>query len=133
MGGALVSVLAYWGLDLLLTAIPIDIPFWMKFGINGRVLAFTAGVTLLASLIFGAAPALQASNVNLNEALKEGGRSGSSASRHRMLRSLVVAEVALSLVLLIGAGLMMRSFMRLQQTNPGVNPENLLTLRVALV
>jgi putative ABC transport system permease protein len=133
IGGALGCGLAVWGLDLLLAAIPIDLPFWMKFDLDGRVLGFTAGVTLLTGVIFGAAPALQASKVNLNEALKEGGRSGSGVGRHRMLRSLVVAEVALSLVLLIGAGLMMRSFMRLQQTNPGVNPESLLTLRVALV
>jgi putative ABC transport system permease protein len=127
-GGALGIMLALWGLDLLLAAIPIDLPFWMKFGLDGRVLGFTAGVTLLTALIFGAAPALQASKVDLNEALKEGGRSSSGAGRHQTLRSLVVAEVALSLVLLIGAGLMMRSFMRLQHTASGFNPENLLTL-----
>src|SRR5262245_14203526 len=114
MGGALGCGLAVWGLDLLLAAIPIDLPFWMRFDLDSRVLGFTSGVTLLTGLIFGAAPALQASNVNLNEALKEGGRSASGAGSHRTLRSLVVAEVALSLVLLIGAGLMMRSFMRLQ-------------------
>jgi putative ABC transport system permease protein len=132
MGGALGCGLAVWGLDLLLAAIPIDLPFWMKFDLDGRVLGFTAGVTLLTGLIFGAAPALQASKVDLNEALKEGGRSASGAGRHRMLRSLVVAEVALSLVLLIGAGLMMRSFMRLQHTDPGLNPEDVLTLRLDL-
>src|SRR5262245_24737675 len=132
MGGALGLTLAFWGLDLLLAAIPIEFPFWMKFELDSRVLGFTTGVALLTGLIFGAAPALQASRVDLNEALKEGGRDASGAGRHRLLRSLVVAEVALSLVLLIGAGLMMRSFMRLQHTNPGLNPENLLTLRVDL-
>jgi putative ABC transport system permease protein len=132
MGGALGLTLAFWGLDLLLAAIPIEFPFWMKFELDGRVLGFTTGVALLTGLIFGAAPALQASRVDLNEALKEGGRDASGAGRHRLLRSLVVAEVALSLVLLIGAGLMMRSFMRLQHTNPGLNQENLLTLRVDL-
>src|SRR5215510_4939953 len=132
MGGALGLTLAFWGLDLLLAAIPIDIPFWMKFNLDGHVLGFTAGVTLLTALIFGAAPALQASKVDLNEALKEGGRGALGASRHRMLRSLVVAEVALSLILLIGAGLMMRSFIRLQHTKSGLNPENLLTLRLNL-
>jgi putative ABC transport system permease protein len=116
----------------LLAAIPIDLPFWMKFDLDGRVLGFTAGVTLLTALIFGAAPALQASKVDLNEALKEGGRNASGAARHRTLHSLVVAEVALSLILLIGAGLMMRSFMRLQHTDSGFNPENLLTLRLNL-
>jgi putative ABC transport system permease protein len=132
MGGALGLGLAFWGLDLLLAAIPIEFPFWMKFNLDGRVLGFATGVALLTGLIFGAAPALQASRVELNEALKEGGRDASGAGSHRLLRSLVVAEVALSLVLLIGAGLMMRSFMRLQHTNPGLNPENLLTLRVDL-
>jgi putative ABC transport system permease protein len=132
MGGALGLTMAFWGLDLLLAAIPIDFPFWMKFDLDGRVLGFTTGVALLTGLIFGAAPALQASRVDLNEALKEGGRDVSGAGRHRLLRSLVVAEVALSLVLLIGAGLMMRSFMRLQGANPGLNPENLLTLQVDL-
>src|SRR5262245_17446125 len=90
LGGALGSILAFWGLDLLLAALPTDLPFWMKFNPDGRVLVFTAGVTLLAALIFGAAPALQASKVSLNEALKEGGRSASGAGRHRTLRSLVV-------------------------------------------
>ncbi|HEX5083826.1 MAG TPA: ABC transporter permease [Blastocatellia bacterium] len=132
MGGALGCGLAGWGIDLLLAAIPIEFPFWMKFNLDGRVLGFTAGVTLLTGLIFGAAPALQASKVNLNEALKEGGRNASGAGRHRLLRSLVVAEVALSLILLIGAGLMMHSFMRLQRTSPGFNPENTLTLRLSL-
>ncbi|MBO0859499.1 MAG: ABC transporter permease [Chloracidobacterium sp.] len=132
MGGALGCGLAVWGLDLLVAAIPIDLPFWMKFNLDGRVLGFTASVTLLASLIFGAAAALQTSKVNLNEALKEGASGGSGANRHQMLRLLVVTEVALSLILLIGAGLMMRSFMRLQGVNPGFNPENLLTLRVDL-
>jgi putative ABC transport system permease protein len=132
VGGALGCGLAAWGIDLLLAAIPIDLPFWMNFDLDGRALGFTAGVTLLTGLIFGAAPALQASKVNLNEALKEGARGGPGAGRHRMLRSLVVAEMALSLILLIGAGLMMRSFMRLQGANTGFNPENLLTLRVDL-
>jgi putative ABC transport system permease protein len=132
VGGALGLTLAFWGLDLLLAAIPIDLPFWMKFNLDGRVLGFTIGVTLLTGLIFGAAPSLQASKVDLNESLKDGGRGASGVGRHRMLRSLVVAEVALSLVLLIGAGLMTRSFMRLQHTNTGLNPENLLTLRVNL-
>jgi putative ABC transport system permease protein len=132
MGGALGLTLVFWGLDLLLAAIPIDLPFWMKFNLDGRVLGFTIGVTLLTGLIFGAAPALQASKVGLNESLKDGGRGASGVGRHRMLRSLVVAEVALSLVLLIGAGLMTRSFMRLQHTSAGLNPENLLTLRLNL-
>src|SRR5215510_446614 len=77
MGGALGLTLAFWGLDLLLAAIPIEFPFWMKFELDGRVLSFTTGVTLLTGLIFGVAPALQASKVDLNEALKEGARGAS--------------------------------------------------------
>lgn len=132
MGGVLGLTLAFWGLDLLLAAIPIDLPFWMKFDLDGRVLGFAAGVTLLTVLIFGAAPALQASKIDLNKALKEGGRGSSGAGRYQTLRLLVVVETALSLVLLIGAGLMMRSFIRLQHTDFGFNPENLLTLRLNL-
>ena len=132
LGGALGLVLALWGLDLLLAAIPVEIPFWMKFSMDGRVLAFTVGISLLTGLIFGVAPALQASRPNLNETLKDGGRTGASTDRHRLRSLLVVAEVALSLVLLVGAGLMMRSFLRLQHVNSGLNPENVLTMEVIL-
>jgi putative ABC transport system permease protein len=131
-GGALGLLLAMWGLDLLLAAIPIDLPFWMKFTLDWRVLGFAAGTALLTSLIFGVAPALQASRIDLNETLKEGGRGGAGASRHRLRRGLVIAEVALSLILLISAGLMMRSFLRLQQVNPGLKADNVLTLRISL-
>ncbi|MDQ3687468.1 MAG: ABC transporter permease [Acidobacteriota bacterium] len=131
-GGVLGLVLALWGLDLLLAAIPVDLPFWMKFNLDWRVLGFAAGTALLTSLIFGVAPALQAARIDLNETLKEGGRGGAGAGPHRLRRALVVAEVALSLILLIGAGLMAQSFLRLQQVNPGLNAENVLTLRVAL-
>ena len=132
-GGALGLVMSVWGLELLLSAVPVEFPFWMKFNLDGRVLAFTAGVSLLTGIVFGAAPALQASKVDLNEALKEGGRSAAvGAGRHRLRALLVVAEVALSLVLLVGAGLMMRSFLRLQNVKPGLNPENVLTMIVSL-
>ena len=131
-GGALGLLLASWGLDLLLAAIPVDLPFWMKFTVDWRVLGFAAGTALLTSLVFGVAPALQASRIDLNKTLKEGGRGGAGASRHPLRRALVISEVALSLILLISAGLMMRSFLRLQQVNPGLNAENVLTLRVSL-
>ena len=131
-GGALGLGLAFWGLDLLLAAIPIDLPFWMKINIDNSVLGFTAGISLLTGLIFGTAPALQATQVDLNKSLKEGGRNATGASHHQLRRLLVIAEVGLSLILLIGAGLMMRSFLRLQQVKPGYNPENVLTMRVGL-
>ncbi|HEV7844434.1 MAG TPA: ABC transporter permease, partial [Pyrinomonadaceae bacterium] len=127
VGGVLGLVLAVWGIDLLLAAIPIEFPFWMKFSLDGRVLLFTVAVSVLTGIVFGLAPALQASKIELNETLKEGGRSAGAATGHRRLRSLlVVSEVALSLVLLAGAGLMMRSFIRLQQVNSGLNPNNVM-------
>ena len=132
ISGALGLMLALWGMELLLAAIPIDIPFWMKFDLDGRVLGFTAACSLLTGVVFGTAPALEASNPDLNETLKEGGRSSAGAGRHRLRSLLVVAEIALSLVLLVGAGLMMRSFIRLQHVDAGLNPEGVLTMNVAL-
>src|SRR5262249_721623 len=114
-GGILGLGLALWWLKLLLAAIPIKFPFWMKFNLDGRVLAFTIGISLLTGLVFGLVPALQASKPDLNEILKEGGRSAATGGRHRFRNLLVVAEVALSIILLTGAGLMIRSFMKLQQ------------------
>jgi putative ABC transport system permease protein len=132
ISGALGLVLALWGMDLLLAAIPIDIPFWMKFDLDGRVLGFTAACSLLTGFVFGTVPALEASNPDLNETLKEGGRSGVGPGRHRLRSLLVVAEIALSLVLLVGAGLMMRSFLSLQRVEAGINPEGVLTMYIAL-
>jgi putative ABC transport system permease protein len=132
MGGAAGLLLAFWGVDLLLAAIPIEFPFWMKFQMDTRIIAFTTGISLLTGLVFGTAPALHALRVDLNETLKEGGRGLASASRNRLRRILVIVEVALSLILLIGAGLMIRSFMHLMDVNPGLNPENVLTVRLGL-
>ncbi|HJQ25181.1 MAG TPA: ABC transporter permease [Blastocatellia bacterium] len=131
-GGALGLLIAVWGLDLLLAAIPIKLPFWMKFDLDWRVLGFTLGISLLTGLAFGVLPALHATRTNLNETLKEGGRSSAGAGRQRSRSLLVVAEIALSLVLLVGAGLMMRSFVRLQHINPGLNPAGVLTMRINL-
>jgi putative ABC transport system permease protein len=132
ISGALGLVMALWGMELLLSAIPIDIPFWMKFDLDGRVLGFTAACSLLTGFVFGTVPALEASNPDLNETLKEGGRAGSGGSRGRLRSMLVVAEIALSLVLLVGAGLMMRSFISLQNVDPGINPKDVLTFKVNL-
>jgi putative ABC transport system permease protein len=132
IGGAVGLMLAVWGMDLLLAAIPIDIPFWMKFDLDGRVLGFTIACSVLTGFVFGTAPALEASNPDLNETLKEGGRSGAGSGRQRLRSLLVVAEIALSLVLLVGAGLMMRSFIHLQQVNSGINPEGVLTMGIGL-
>jgi putative ABC transport system permease protein len=131
IGGVVGFVLSIWALRLLLTAIPGELPFWMNFGIDLRVLGFTAAITLLTGLLFGAAPALQTSRVDLNDTLKEGGR-GSSGVRSRVRSLLVVAEIALSLVVLVGAGLMIQSFLRLKHVNIGLNAHNVLTASVSL-
>jgi putative ABC transport system permease protein len=131
VGGALGFALSLWALHLLLTAIPIQLPFWMDFGIDLRVLGFTAAITLLTAVIFGGVPALQTSRVDLNDTLKEGGR-GSAGIRTRARNLLVVTEIALSLILLVGAGLMIQSLLRLQHVNIGLDAKNVLTATVIL-
>jgi len=129
VGGALGFTLSLWALKLLLHAIPIKLPFWMNFGLDFRVLGFTAAITLLTGLIFGGIPALQTSRVDLNDALKEGGR-GTGGVRTRTRSLLVVTEIAMSLVLLVGAGLMIQSLLRLQHVNIGLDARNVLTATV---
>jgi len=132
-GGAIGLLLALWGVHLLVVFGPSDLPRAGEIAVDGRVLGFTLAVSLITAIIFGFVPALHASRPDLNEALKESGRSATGASRQRRLRSLlVVGEIALSLVLLVGAGLLMRSFLNLQKVNPGFNPQNVLTLRISL-
>ncbi|HKP85374.1 MAG TPA: ABC transporter permease [Blastocatellia bacterium] len=132
VGGALGLLLAVWGRDLLLAFSPGNIPRFDEISIDGRVFGFTLGVTILTTLIFGLIPALASSKVDLTLSLKEGGQKGSSAQHNRARSLFVVLEIAFALVLLIGAGLMIKSFLRLQQVHPGFNTENLLTLRVSL-
>jgi putative ABC transport system permease protein len=133
VGGALGLLLAVWGMDVLLALAPPDLLGLKEVGLNLRVLGFTLLVSLLTGLIFGLAPAFGAARTDLNEALKEGGRGQGSGGRRAGARQVfVVAQVALALVLLIGSGLMIRSFMRLQAVNPGFNAENLLSVRVLL-
>src|SRR5215813_5726333 len=132
VGGALGLLLAVWGLALLRWLDPGDIPRLAAIGIDNRVLAFTTAVAVLTGILFGLAPALRSSQVNLSETLKEGGRS-LVGGHHRLRNLLVVTEIALSLVLLIGAGLLIRSFTRVQQVEPGFAPQNVLSMRMALV
>jgi putative ABC transport system permease protein len=133
MGGTLGLLLALWGLDLLVAVMPADLPRLKEIGLDARVLSFTALVSVLTGVIFGLAPALQSSKLDLNETLKEGGRGGSEGIRRNRVRSvLVVSQIALSLVLLVGAGLLIRSFRQLQDINPGFDPHRVLTATVAL-
>ena len=133
-GGVLAVIIAMWGLDAITTNIPVPLPYWMTFAINGNVMAFTGLVALLTGVLFSLAPAWQAAGVRLHEVLKEGGRSGGGASvkRNRLRGALVAGEVALSLVLLVGAALMIRSFMGLQKADPGFETRGLLTVRLPL-
>jgi len=130
-GGAVGLLLALWGTDLLLALAPEDLPRVKDVALDGRVIAFTLLVTCLTGVIFGLVPALQASRPNLNETLKEGGR-GTTGGHHRVRGSLVITEVALALMLLVGAGLLIRSFYRLQQVNPGFNTRNAMAVTVSL-
>ena len=133
VSGVLGLLLAVWGVRQLIALSPPSLARLHDVTIDGRVLVFTLLVSLLTSLVFGLAPALQASKSDLNEMLKEGGRSNAASGRQNRLRAiLVVSEVALALVLLISAGLMLKSFVRLQNVNPGFNPANLLTLELQL-
>jgi putative ABC transport system permease protein len=125
-------VFAVWGIDLMLAAIPTEIPSWIRFDFDWRTFTFALCLGLLSSMLFGLVPALQISRPHLVDVLKEGGRAGSGGKSQRMRNSLVVAEVALAIILLIGAGLMMRSFQVLQRTNIGADPSNTLTFRVGL-
>jgi predicted permease len=131
VGGALGLLLAMWGVDLLAAAAPADIPRVAEIGLDARVVLFTLFVTLATGIVFGLAPALQASKSDVNEALKEGGRgTGEGSGRGRLRGALVVSEVALSLVLLVGAGLLAQSFKRLLDVTPGFDAKNLVTMDV---
>jgi putative ABC transport system permease protein len=132
-GGAIGLLLALYGVYLLVTFGPADLPRAQEIAVDGGVLVFTLAVSLLTGVIFGLAPALQASRPDLNEALKDNGRSATGSAGHRRARSLlVVSEIALSLVLLVGAGLLMRSFLKLRAVDAGFNPQNSLVGRISL-
>src|SRR5262245_33687493 len=132
LGGALGLLLAFWGAQTLIAAGPATIPRLKEIGIDGQALGFTLLISLLTGVGFGLAPALQISRPDLNESLKEKGRGSSTGFRHRLRGLLVVSEVALALALLLGAGLLMRSFWRLLQINPGFEPAHTLAMDIAL-
>jgi len=135
IGGAVGVLIGFWGIGALRAANPGDaakfVPGWFQLGINPQVLLFTLGLSVFCGIVFGLAPALQTSKPNLNASLKEGSRP-SSGSSHRLRSSLVVFEVALSLMLLVSAGLLTRSFLSLLRTNPGFNSDNVLTMNLVL-
>src|SRR5215510_3013950 len=133
IAGGLGLLLALWGVEFLVSLSPASIPRLNEISLDARVVAVTMSVSLLTGLLFGLAPAMQFSKPDLNETLKDVGRNSTDGRQRQRLRGLlVISELALSVVLLIGAGLMIRSFIRVQVADPGFNAENLLTMRLSL-
>src|SRR5262245_5175538 len=129
-GGAAGLLLAWRLVDLLLAIAPDNLPRAYDIRLDTRVAGFTLLVSLLTGIVFGLLPALQASKINLGETLKEGGRAAAGLLRRGLRGFLVVSEVALAFVLLIGAGLLIRSFARLTEVNPGIDPRGVLTMDI---
>lgn len=133
VGGAFGLLLAWWGTKSLIALSPPGLMDLRNVGVSLPVLGFTFALTLLTGVVFGLVPALEAARFDLNDSLKEGGKNLGGGSRSHRLRNLfVVTQVALALVLLIGAGLFMKSLGRLRSVDPGFNAENLLTMRISL-
>jgi len=133
VGGAGGLLLAFWGIHLLLVFGPQAIPRLADTRINTESVLFTAVLSLATGVLFGLAPALYVSRADLNELLKEGGRAATTSPAGKRARYvLIVSQIALALMLLVGAGLLMRSFLRLREVSPGFDPENILTLSISL-
>ena len=133
IGGGMGMLLAIWGVDLLVSFGPENLPRLKEVGIDGNVLAFTLALSLLTGAVFGLAPALQTSRIDLAKAIKEGGSASvGKPGRHWLGSLLVVSEIAVALTLLIGAGLLVRSFVRLQQVKPGFDAAHGVTMEINL-
>jgi putative ABC transport system permease protein len=135
-GGVAGLLIAFWGVQGLVALLPESqlnaLPFLRSLGIDLRIVGFSFGLSLLTGVAFGLAPALHASRLDLNDLLKEGGRSSTGGARHRLRSALVIAEIAFAVVLLVGAGLMMRSLLRLLDTDIGFKPQNVLTMTMVM-
>lgn len=132
VGGAVGLVLANWGLSALTTLAGAILPRANEVGLDGRVVGFTLLLSVVTGIVFGLAPALQISRSDVQTALKDSGNAGTSPQRNRLRSLLVVAEISAALVLLIGAGLLLKSFWQLQQTDAGLKPENVITMSISL-
>ena len=133
IGGLCGVLLATWGIDLISSLLPASLPRANAIGVNARVLGFTFAVGLLTIVIFGLLPAFQAARTDLRESMSEGGGAGFGTRKQgRLRRVLIVAEVALALVLLVGSGLMLRTFIKLRQVDVGFSARNVITMRVPL-
>jgi putative ABC transport system permease protein len=132
-GGAFGLLLSFWLIRLLIAVSPANTPRFDEIRPDTRVFIFTIGLTVLTGLIFGLAPALQASRFDQSEGLKEGSRGNAAGARSNRVRSiLMVAEIAMSFMLLVGAGLLIKSFMHLREVKPGFNADNVLTMRISV-
>jgi predicted permease len=132
-GGGVGLLLAVWGTTALVALAPDNIPRLNEVGVDARVFGFTLAVSLVTGIVFGLIPALHAARPDLNEALKEGSKGSMGSATGKRTRSVLVAvEVALSLVMLVGAGLMIKSFVRLRQMNLGFNPDHVLAVNLSL-
>jgi putative ABC transport system permease protein len=132
IGGVAGLVVSLWLTQVLMSMLPEGAPRLEQIGIDYRVLTFALGISALTGILFGIVPALQASKLDVTSALKEGGRSGEGQRRTSARSLLLIGEVALSLMLLVGAGLLIKSFLRLQEIRPGFNPHNVLIANLAL-
>jgi len=132
LGGVLGVLLAWAGTDVLLALLPFNLPRTREIGIDGTVLLYTLAISILTAVLFGLAPGLSAARVNLQQSLQEGGRGGVSRARRRLHSAFVVVQIGLALVLLVAAGLLVRSFLRLLDTDPGFRAEKVLAFKVTL-
>jgi putative ABC transport system permease protein len=132
LSGALGLVLSIWLTKLLISISPPNSPRFEEIGMDVRVFGFAFAAAFITGVLFGLVPAIQTSKIDFNETLKESGRSGSHARRNRVGSALMVSEIALSFMLLVGAGLLIKSFIHLREVNPGFNPANMLAMRVSL-
>lgn len=132
LGGGFGLLLGYWGLDFILKTLPMDVPSFIHISVDRNVMLFTLIVAIFTGIAFSLIPAIHISHGGLNDALKEGGRVIAGGGRNRARASIVVSELAVALVLLISAGLLIKSFMRLQSNYPGFNPQNVITMRLSL-
>jgi putative ABC transport system permease protein len=132
LGGALGLLLAYSGLDLLLKSVPVKIPSYIRVEIDPTVLSFTFALGIATGLIFSALPAVQLTCIGVNDVLKEGGRSSSVGGRHVVSAAIVIAQLAVAMMLLVSAGLLIKSFIRLQQSDLGFNPQKVLIFRTEI-
>jgi putative ABC transport system permease protein len=133
VGGVIGVVFAWWGTSLLIALKPQNLPRLDEIGVDVRVFGFTLGVSLLTGVIFGLLPALTASRAAIGAGLKEGGRSAtSSRSQQRLRNAFVIGELAVALILLVGAGLLVKTFWKLRNVDAGFSPDHLLTMRVEL-